>query len=228
MATIFGQNLAAAGSSKAAGSADIANNSFPKQLACVAVEIDGKRVPLSFVRPDQINVQAPTTASLGPVSVKVILNPDRDNQSASDAASVQFTAVAPGFFTLNSKSIAAQFANTVNLVADPSVVPGAKPAKAGDIVTVYLTGCGPTDPALQSGDVATAIAKTTATPTVMVGGTTLAPADLLYAGLSPGSISGLYQANIRIPAGTPDGDIPISLTIGGLKTQDGATIPIKN
>lgn len=228
MATIFGQNFAAAGSSRIAGSGDISNQSFPKQLACVAVEIDGKRVPLSFVRPDQINVQAPTTTSLGPVSVKVILNPDLDNQSASDAASVQLTATAPAFFTLNGKSVAAQFANTANLVADPSVVPGGKPAKSGDIVTLYLTGCGPTDPALQSGDVATAIARTTGTPTVIVGATTLAPADVIYAGLSPGSISGLYQANIRVPAGTPDGDIPISLTIGGLKTQDGATIPVKN
>ncbi|MDQ6704933.1 MAG: hypothetical protein M3Z85_03080, partial [Acidobacteriota bacterium] len=115
-----------------------------------------------------------------------------------------------------------------NLAADPSVVPGAKPAKSGDIVTLYGTGLGPTDPALQAGDVATGIARITGTPSVILGGTTLAAADVIYAGLSPGSISGLYQVNIRIPGGTPDGDIPISLTIGGPKTQDGATIAVKN
>ena len=48
-----------------------------------------------------------------------------------------------------------------------------------------------------------------------------------YAGLSPGSISGLYQINIRIPANTADGNIPVILRIGGQSTQSNAIIPVK-
>ena len=63
--------------------------------------------------------------------------------------------------------------------------------------------------------------------TVTIGGTTLASSDVLYAGLSPGSISGLYQFNVRIPAGAPSGDVPVTIAIGGQQTQAGATLPIQ-
>jgi uncharacterized protein (TIGR03437 family) len=55
----------------------------------------------------------------------------------------------------------------------------------------------------------------------------LASSDILYAGLSPGSISGLYQFNVKIPSTTPSGDVPVTITIGGFQTQSGATIPIQ-
>ena len=60
-----------------------------------------------------------------------------------------------------------------------------------------------------------------------VAGTTLAAADVLYAGVSPGSISGLYQINIRIPANTADGNIPVILRIGGQSTQSNAIIAVR-
>jgi uncharacterized protein (TIGR03437 family) len=63
--------------------------------------------------------------------------------------------------------------------------------------------------------------------TVTIGGATLASSDILYAGLSPGSISGLYQFNVRIPSNAPSGEVPVSITIGGVQTQSGATIPIQ-
>jgi uncharacterized protein (TIGR03437 family) len=50
---------------------------------------------------------------------------------------------------------------------------------------------------------------------------------VLYAGLSPGSISGLYQFNVRIPAGTPSGNVPVTIAIGGISTQSGVTIPVQ-
>jgi uncharacterized protein (TIGR03437 family) len=55
----------------------------------------------------------------------------------------------------------------------------------------------------------------------------LAQDDIIYAGLSPGSISGLYQINVRVPVTTPDGDIPVEVEIGGMRTQPGAFIPVR-
>jgi uncharacterized protein (TIGR03437 family) len=62
---------------------------------------------------------------------------------------------------------------------------------------------------------------------VNIGGVTLPASDVFYAGLSPGSISGLYQFNVRVPTSTALGDVPVTITIGGFQTQAGATIPIQ-
>jgi uncharacterized protein (TIGR03437 family) len=63
--------------------------------------------------------------------------------------------------------------------------------------------------------------------TVTLGGVALPQSDILYAGLSPGSISGLYQFNVRIPSTAPTGEVPVTISIGGSQTQAGATIPIQ-
>src|SRR5260370_25571747 len=107
-------------------------------------------------------------------------------------------------------------------------VPGARPAKPGDIVSLFGTGLGATSLAVAPGALARGIAHVTTTPvTVTIGGVTLASSDVFYAGLSPTSISGLYQLNVRIPASTPDGDIPVTVSIGGMQSPSGATIPVK-
>jgi uncharacterized protein (TIGR03437 family) len=229
MLSIFGLDFQVNGRSRGVGLGDFVNGAFPKELACVAVEIAGQRVPIAYVQTDQINVQAPTLPSSGSVPIVVILNPDRQNELRSDLGMI--TAVqtfAPAFFTLGAtSSVAAQFAGTANVVANPAVITGGKPAKAGDILTLYATGLGPTNPAVATGNVAAPVLAPITTPiTVMIGSVTLSTADVLYAGLSPGSISGLYQINIRVPAGLPSGDVPVTITIGGFSSQAQATLPI--
>ena len=69
----------------------------------------------------------------------------------------------------------------------------------------------------------------TTTPiTVTLGGVALPASDILYLGLVPGSISGLYQLNIRIPTTAPEGNLPLVVTIGGQQTQSGATMPVQS
>jgi uncharacterized protein (TIGR03437 family) len=228
MLTIFGLNFQVPGRTRTVGLGDFVNNAFPKELACVAVEIAGQRVPIAYVQQDQINVQAPALPASGSVPIVVILNPDRQNELRSDLGMI--TALqnfAPAFFTLSqTMSIAAQFAGTANVVANPASVTGGKAAKPGDIVTLYATGLGPTNPPLAPGVQATGVSPTTNPVTVTIGGITLSPADVLYAGLSPNSISGLYQINVRVPAGVPAGDVPVTMTIGGISSVGGTTLPI--
>ncbi len=231
MLTIFGLNFQVPGRTRTVGLGDFVANAFPKELACVAVEIAGQRVPIAYVQQDQINVQAPALPASGSVPVIVILNPDRQNELRSDLGMISVQTFAPAFFTFSgSTSIAAQFAGTANVVANPNVVAGGKAAKPGDILTLYATGLGLTNPSLGPGAQATDIARTTNPVTVAIGGITLSPADVLYAGLSPGSISGLYQINLRVPAGVPAGDVPVTITIGGVSSgslgNSGTTLPI--
>ncbi len=228
MVEIYGANFLPGSRTRLVGVGDLGSGTFPTTLACIAVEIAGVRVPVTYVQQDQINVQAPTLTSTGPVTVVVFANPGKPNELRSDTATVPLQQPAPSFFTFGAtKSIAAQFAGKADVVANPAVVPGGQPAKPGDIVTLYGTGFGATNPALQAGQIASGLARLTDTVTVSIGGTLLGPDDISYAGLSPQSISGLYQFNVRIPAGVPDGDAPVIVTIKGVTTQAGATIPVK-
>jgi len=40
------------------------------------------------------------------------------------------------------------------------------------------------------------------------------PAQVLYAGLAPGLV-GVYQFNVVAPPGTPRGDVPLRVLVGG-------------
>ena len=235
MITVFGLGFQVAGRTRKVGQGDISNNSFPTVLACVAVEVTGPgiaqpvRLPIAYVQQDQINAQAPAFSGAGPVNLTVILNPGKPNELRSDVAMLNAQAFAPAFFVFpGSMSVAAQFAGTGSIVANPAVVPGAKPAKPGDLITLYGTGFGDTSPRVPTGQLDAGVANLTNPVTVTIGGTALASADILYGGLSPSSISGLYQFNVRVPASAPDGDVPVSIAIGGVRTQDGTTIPIQH
>ncbi len=234
MVSILGTGFVVGGPGRIAGLGDFVNGAFPTELSCVSVQVTGPGVsptliPISYVSATQINAQLPTFSGTGPVTLQLILNPGQTNQSTSDIDTyTTLQPFAPAFFLFaNSISIAAQFAGTANIVADPSLIPGATPAKPGDIVTLYGTGFGDTNPSVAAGQLATGQAPLLNGVTVTIGTATLAPSDVLYAGLSPGSISGLYQFDVRIPQSTPSGEIPVSISIGGSETQTPATIPVQ-
>ena len=225
--TVYGSNFLPAGRSRVAQDFDIANNRFPTQLECLAVEVAGQRVPLTFANATQVNAAAPTVNDDLTVEVRVIANPGSANERRSEDVRVTHARQHPGFFTFNGKSIAALSADLKSIIADPAVVAGARAAKAGEVISLFLTGCGLTDPVYQAGEVVAGQARVVGSgPTVQIGGTTLAAADILYAGLTPGSISGLYQLNVTIPADAPAGDIPVTVKIGSATTQAGTTIPV--
>ena len=225
MASVFGLNFAVAGRSRLAGAGDFVAGAFPKELECVAVEIGGKRAAIAYVQSDQINFQVPTLTGTGPMQATVIVNPGRPNELRADVATVTLTNYAPAFFTFNGKSIAA-LTSDFKILADTAVVTGGLKAKPGDTVLLYGTGFGVTDPVYQAGEIPDGLTKITNPYTITIGGTTLAASDIQYAGIAPQSISGLFQFNVKIPASAANGDLPVVITIGGVSTQSGATIPV--
>ncbi len=227
MITIFGLNFTEPGVQRVAGRGDLRDGKFPLMLACIGVEVAGRRVPVTFVKADQINAQAPTVQMNAPVEVRVIMNPGFPNEVRSDPATVRLGTLSPAFFLFGgSRSIAAQHAD-YSILADPAVVSGGTPARPGETVILYGTGFGLTEPVYQAGEIAGGLARLRESFSVTIGGITLRPEEVIYAGLSPGSISGLYQFNVRIPDTVPDGDVPVEVRIGGLSTQSGATIPVR-
>jgi uncharacterized protein (TIGR03437 family) len=236
MVSLLGRNFqSGSGYPRTAGLGDFVGNAFPTELSCVSVQVTGPGlanpvlVPIAYVDTGQINAQMPQFTGTGTVTVTVMLNPGETNELGSTPDTLTtLQAYAPAFFVFpNSSSIAAEEAGTGTIVANSSVVAGASPARPGDVVSLFGTGFGATNPSVAPGALASGQAFLNNSITVSIGGVTLASSDVLYAGLSPGSISGLYQINVRIPSSVPSGNVPVSITIGGVQTQSGATIPIQ-
>jgi uncharacterized protein (TIGR03437 family) len=203
LVSIFGANFQKPGQSRAAGASDLTANGFPNELACVGVEIAGRRVPLAYIDPTQINVQVPTLATTGDTEVRVVINPGRSNEQRSAPFRLQIAEFAPAFFRLwPTPCVAALFAGTAQVAGDPGLLPGTVGPHVGDVITMFATGLGATDPVYQAGELPGSAARVTRRVQIEINGQPSPDDHVLYAGVVPGSISGLYQINFKIPIGT--------------------------
>jgi uncharacterized protein (TIGR03437 family) len=227
MVSIYGSDFVPATATRPLRGSDIRGGRVPTELGCIAVEIAGQRVPVTHVQRDQINVETPTIAQTGPVPVRILVNPGTARETAVDAGTVNIQTFGPALFTFNGTSVAAQHLD-FSIAADPAVVPGGRPVRAGDVVMLYATGLGETLPSTwQAGEIVEGEYRTRFPVRVTIGGTTVPESDVLFAGLSPGSISALYQINVRTPATAPAGNVPVSISVGGMTSPPGTTIPIQ-
>ena len=215
--------------------ADLVSGSWPTELACVEVTVDGKPVPVYFVTDKQINAQAPIFPPQGEVaSVVVILNPGTTKQIVSNTYSVNAFAVQPSLFTFGGSNNAAALnaSKGYGYLADTSVVASGVSAAPGDIIEIFGTGFGPTNPSYLPGQFAipppaAALPQLTTTPfSVSIGGQTVPASDIKYAGLAFDA-PGFYQVNVVVPD-VPDGDQPILVTVGEASSQRNVTIPVKH
>jgi uncharacterized protein (TIGR03437 family) len=227
LASIFGSNFGPASGKRPVTEGDIVNRKFPQALACMAVTINGQNAPILYVQQDQINLQAPQITGSGRATLVVIANPGAANELRSDPVSVDVQTYAPAFFTLNGRTIAATSADGSTVIADPSLAPGAGPAKPGDTIVLYATGLGSTNPQVSPGDIAEEQAPVTSAVTVTINGTALPASDILYVGVTPQAIAGLQQVKIRLPASLPDGDITVLISVGGVQSASGTVIPVR-
>jgi uncharacterized protein (TIGR03437 family) len=227
MASVLGADFEVAGRSRAVSSGDFVDGRFPNSLACVAVEVSGRRAPITYVQTDQVNFQVPAGTPSGSVPLLVILNPGRPNELRSDQATVTVNSHSPAFFTFGGRSIAALDARG-GIIGDVANVPGGVAARRGEVVSLYMTGLGLGEPVWAEGEIPAGATPMRDRVTVTVGGTMLTAADVLYAGLAPGNITGLQQVNVRIPMSASPGNVAIAVSVGGVSTPTaGAVIPVQ-
>lgn len=93
------------------------------------------------------------------------------------------------------------------------------PATQGDVVQVFATGMGATQPAVATGLPSPStepLARVVTPVTATVGGLA---AQVQFAGLAPGFV-GLYQVNVQIPAGVVPGPaVPVVLLQNGVSSN---------
>ena len=102
---------------------------------------------------------------------------------------------------------------------------GVTAAKPGQPMTIYGTGFGPTSPPVAPGVFSVERAGR-GRATVTLNGNQLPAANVSYAGLTPNS-PGLYQLNILLPSGTPNGDLSLVITIGGVSSPPGGFLTVQ-
>src|SRR5262249_7208177 len=144
-----------------------------------------------------LTFQAPFETPLQ-ANVPIIVERDGIQSAAVTVAVVEFP---PGIFTYESTP---GTCDPIVVRANGDLVTPDNPASADEIVFVYATGIGGLNNAPPTGAGAPfdPLATARITPSVTVDG---APAQSLFAGLTPGSV-GLAQFNIRLPATLPPGN----------------------
>lgn len=210
--TIYGQNL---GPAAASGPVPGPGLQFLTEVEETQVVFGGVAAAILYAGQDQINAVVPETV-LGTDSVAMqILH----YGIPSPPMQMQVASFSPGIFgyPTQGQTYAAAF-NSDGVLEGPSA-----PLKRGTIASFYATGVG-----LPDGEPAAAVAASAdpvaVSPTVTIGGV---PAQVLYAGLSPGLTAGLTQLNVMIPANAPTGSaVEIAITAGA-QTQGNVWVAVQ-
>ena len=203
-----------------------ADGGIAVNLAATCLQIGGKRAPLFVVTPGQINAQVPHDLAPGAAALTVTRGCGTANEQRSAAASATVVAVSPAFFNVLSNldgrnPLVALHGDGPALIGAPGLGAAFTPAEPGEVVTLYGTGFGPTEPAIAAGRIPGAAARLTNAVAFTVGGIAVPAQDVPYAGASP-CCAGLYQFTLRLPANLPDGDATVTATVQGVSTPQGA------
>jgi len=199
----------------------------------VAVTVDGTAAPLIYVSETQINVQVPYEAAIGTKKVVSVTN----GTNPPVTASVTVAATAPGLFTADGSGSGQLAALNYNATTKAYTFNNSTTlAKIGDTVILYLTGEGIYDSAPLLGGASdtgfvippglAVTPQVSPLPTVSIGGVDATP-GVAYAGPIVGSIIGVLQINVKVPAGSTTGtQVPVSVTIGANGSQAGTTLAV--
>lgn len=231
--TIFGTDLVTGVSDWSQG---FLGNFGPTQLGGAQVFVNGENAFLSFVGDgddlgqafDQINAVAPDDEARGAVNVEVVTAGGTSNTFV-----IQLGDVAPGFFPFDpdGRRHVAALQNDFSAFVGPTDLFGGaplpnglaiRPAKPDDVVAMFFTGGGPTDPPLEAGrlPVPNTIYNMVRPITILIGGM---EAEQFFAGLS-GNVA-VYQAVVRVPNLGP-GLHSVVAEIDGVQSQTGIVMAV--
>jgi uncharacterized protein (TIGR03437 family) len=226
--TIFGSELASA--TVGLTQSDIVNNQLPTNLGGTCVESGTTKWGLFYVSPGQINALAGQLPASGTAPVTVVTGCGTANEVATAVTNVPVAAEAPEFLYFlensNGQNPIATIEPNGAYVGTPGLIAGANfaPAKAGDVLTAFGVGWGPTTSTAPAGTIDSGLATLTSPYTLTLGG---APVDVVYRGLSP-TYAGLYQVDFTVPSGLSAGNQALVLTVNGVSTSATAYIAVGN
>lgn len=219
---IYGTNLSS--TTRSWGGGDFTGSNAPTSLDGVSVTVNGVPAYVAYISPTQVNVQAPDDPTVGSgIQIQVSNGGVKSSGFAMAKKAIAPALLAPSAFQVNGRQyVVAQFPDQV-FVGPSALIAGAafRPAKPGDVITVYAIGCGAVTPATPPGTIAAGETKLQNPPTFRFGSAT---ASVQYAGLVPGLV-GLYQFNIVVP-NVAAGDVAFTMDAGGVEANTGLVVTV--
>jgi uncharacterized protein (TIGR03437 family) len=200
------------------------NGNVATSLGGVTVSFNGFLAPLVYVSATQINCVVPYELAQATSPWVQVSYAGR----TSNAYTLSPALAAPGIFTLDGSGRGQ--ATAVN--GSGGFNGSGNPASQGNTIVIYLTGEGQTLPAGVTGKVTTVSTASSGPLTpqpvqplvVTVGGR---PAAVTFFGEAPGMVSGAMQINALIPDGLPAGNLPLTVSLGGVNSQSGVTVAVQ-
>jgi uncharacterized protein (TIGR03437 family) len=206
--SLYGTGLFLDGTAVATG-----NSVVPDTLAGVTVLVGSAPGGLFYLSANQINLLIPNSLGPGTYSIRVV----RDGVS-SPAVPIVVQQVAPGLFSASPGFAVAEH-------ADGTPVTVAAPAVPGEVVVLYATGLGRTQPDPSDRAVATSAAPIVnyATFQMLLDGIAIDPSLVEYAGVAPFN-AGLYQVNVMLPGNLSPTNPEIRLSVAGVLSPPGLSL----
>jgi uncharacterized protein (TIGR03437 family) len=231
--TVQGQNFGVGPTFLSVGTGDLVNGQVPTNFHGVCLIIGGVPAFIFGASDTQINFQTPALSAAPSVSVVVTSGCNTAAAVSSTPVNIPIQVATPEFFYFafnadGHNPVAATDSITGAYLVASTQFPGAGflPAHQNEYVTIYATGFGPTNPGFAPGVFPSTGGMVPGNVTVMLGGFALPPSNILYVGVTPND-PGLYQLNILIPPGIPNGDLALVVTIAGTSSPAGAYLTVQ-
>lgn len=195
---------------------------LPQEVGGIKVRVGSQFAYVNYISPTQVNFLLPMDTPAG------IANVELTTPAGGMTTSLEIDALAPGLAAYRLNGVlypAALFASTSTYVAAAGALGAgysSRPATAGDIIELYGTGMGSTNPASPDGVV---LSQAYPAQSLSAFQATIEGFDapVLYAGLIG---AGLFQIDIQIPTGLKGGDQSLNLTVNNIAVQPNLMITI--
>ena len=195
---------------------------LPVSAPSTIVTVNGTPAPILYTSGTQASVIVPYTTAGSTAQIAVTYG-----GLSSQAFTVAVAPADPGIYSMASSGKGqGAILNYNTTTGDYSINSNSNAALRGSVVILYITGAGATTSAADNTLIPASPAVTPVqTPTVTIGGQ---GATLLGAQAPAGSVPGLMQLNVTVPANVTIGNaVPVIVTIGGVASQSGLTMAVK-
>jgi uncharacterized protein (TIGR03437 family) len=214
LVAVFGANF---GPAQLAGPQVDGSGHLTTKLSHTKVFIDGIAAPLLYASANQVGAIVPfgITAS----STEVVV---QNGSEFSSPFTVPVVPATPALFSTDGTG--GKLGAIVNQDGKRNTF--GDPAPRGSIVTMWATGAGQMNPGASDGQ----IVASGPFPAPRLPVTALIdnkPAEVLYAGASPGMVEGVIQINVRVPATASTGEIQVVVQVGSYPGPNTVTLVAK-
>lgn len=184
--------------------------------AKAAVTVGAKPAYLFYSGGKQLSIQIPAELNAGATAVTVTTT-----AGTSAAFNVTLDSYSPALYSADSSG------RGMGVFTDAAgnTISTQNPSHPGAAITALATGLGPTNPAIPTGAVAAADARTAQALSVTVAGRS---AQVSFAGMPATqdiSLVGTYRVTFTVPADAPAGNDDVVVTIGS-RTSNTVTVPV--